>query len=255
MNYNKNLFIDNIYYLAKQRKIKIGELESLIGVSTGYFARLRQGEKNVAPGADSLLTAADLLSVSVDALLTFDFSQTTEAESSLHQYLEKLLRETQSHKLIWREDLFGYLDNLLINPDGTTPHPLFSTHPVSGEKDFDPFYFSRFRPDLECLVPVDTYGCIMPDSKTLYLVQVLNTGEDPASPGEWTELELFLTGPRKDAIPFCHTNHEAHSSLDIDLKRLFGAVRDSVTLPHLTPEAQAYISDYLKEERNADEAK
>lgn len=50
MVYDKNRFINNVYELAKQQKLKIGELETACGVSVGYFARLRQGDKNAAPG-------------------------------------------------------------------------------------------------------------------------------------------------------------------------------------------------------------
>ena len=75
MEYYKNVFVDNVYALAKARGMKIKDLESGCGVSLGYFARLRQGEKNIAPGADLLMAVADRLSVSVDALLTSFYAQ------------------------------------------------------------------------------------------------------------------------------------------------------------------------------------
>ena len=246
MKYDKNLFITNVYYLAKQRDVKIRELESGCGVSAGYFARLRQEKKNAAPGADFLLAVADLLSVSVDALLTFDFSEASDAETALHHYMEKLVRETQSHQLSWQEDAFGYLDNLVINKDGKTPHPLFDTIPDSSGRESLPFYLSRFRQEMKALVPLETYGCVFPGGLTLYLVKVWNSGDNPAFPGDWTELELLMTGPGKyDSMPFCHTDHEKRTRLEPDLKRLFSVVRDAVQLPHLTPEARVYIDNYL----------
>jgi transcriptional regulator with XRE-family HTH domain len=247
VKYDKNLFISNVYYLAKQRGVKIRDLESGCGVSVGYLARLRQEKKNTAPGADFLLAAAATLSVSLDALLTFDFSAATESESMLHDYLEKLIRETESQQLVWREDGFGYLDTLPVNPDGTTPHPLFDTLPDDAGTESVPFYFSRFR-DLRGLIPVHTYGCVFPEGRTLYLVEVWNTGDDPSSPEDWTELELLMTGPGKyDSMPFCHTDHEKQTRLEPDLKRLFSVVSDAVSLPHLTQEALSYIDSYLKD--------
>lgn len=247
MKYDKTRFISNVYSLAKQREVKIRDLEAGSGVSVGYLARLRQEKKNAAPGADFLLSVASLLSVSVDALLTFDFSEASESEAALHNFLEKLIRETLSHQLEWREDTAGYLDNLPVNKDGTTPHPLFDTVPDQAGTVSLPFYFSRFR-DIRDLVPVNTYGCVFPGGKTLYLVRVWNTGDDPSSPGDWTELELLMTGPGKyESMPFCHTDHERSTRLEPDLKRLFSAVTDAVTLPHLTPEARAYIDSYLSD--------
>ena len=251
MKYDKSLFIANVYYLAKQRDVKIKALESGCGVSAGYFARLRQEKKNAAPGADFLLAVADQLSVSVDALLTFDFSEASESETALHHYMEKLIRETLSHQLSWQEDAFGYLDNLIISKDGKTPHPLFDTIPDSSGRESLPFYLSRFRQEMKALVPLETYGCVFPGGLTLYLVKVWNSGDNPACPGDWTELELLMTGPGKyDSMPFCHTNHEKRTRLDPDLKRLFSVVRDAVLLPHLTPEARTYIDSYLSEGEN-----
>jgi len=51
-------------------------------------------------------------------------------------------------------------------------------------------------------------------------------------------------------MPFCHTDHEKPSRLDADLEKLFSVVTDAVALPHLTPEAQAYIDSYLQEEQH-----
>jgi len=247
MKYDKKRFITNVYALAKQQGMKIRDLESGCGVCAGYFARLRQEKKNAAPGADFLLAVAEQLSVSVDSLLTFDFSEATGAETKLHEYLEKLIRETESHQLVWQEDSFGYLDNLLINKDGTTPHPLFDTLPDQTGRESLPFYLSRFR-DLKGLVPVNTYGCVFPGGLTLYMVKVWNTGDDPSSPGDWTELELLMTGPGKyDSMPFCHTDHEKGTRLEPDMKKLFSVVSDAVRLPHLTPKAMAYIDSYLSE--------
>ncbi len=248
MKYDKVRFITNVYALAKQQGLKIRDLESGCGVSAGYFARLRQEKKNAAPGADFLLAAADQLSVTVDSLLTFDFSEASESETKLHEYLEKLIRETVSHRLVWQEDAFGYLDNLIISKDGKTPHPLFDTLPDESGRESFPFYFSRFRQERRDLIPVETYGCVFPGGLTLYLVKIWNTGDDPASPGDWTELELLMTGPGKyDSMPFCHTDHEKRTRLEPDLKKLFSVVRDAVRLPHLTPEARAYIDGYLSE--------
>ena len=70
IQYDKKLFIDNVYFLAKEKDLKIGEIEAACGVSSGYLSRLRQGEKNVAPGADFLLSISAQLSASVDALLS-----------------------------------------------------------------------------------------------------------------------------------------------------------------------------------------
>ena len=61
------------------------------------------------------------------------------------------------------------------------------------------------------------------------------------------ELELVMTVPgQPDPIPFVHTDHDWPGCLDQTLTRLFSAVQDAVAHPHLTPEASAFIDDYLR---------
>ena len=248
MGYDKQLFVENIYELAKLRGLKIKDLEAGCGVSVGYISRLRQGEKNIAPGADFLLAVAEQLSVSVDALLTCDFVHATGSEAEALHYLDKLLRETRARKLSWQEDLGGYLDTVPVNPDGSTPHPLyFSTAGLSEKPVIS--YHSMFHADLRDLVPVKVYGSVFPGSRTLYLVHVWNTGDNPASPDEWEELELVMTGRGiLDPVPLAHTNHDQPARLDAPLALLFDAVRDAAAMPSFTPEALEIIREYLNEE-------
>ena len=248
MGYDKQLFVENVYELAKLRGMKIKDLETGCGVSVGYISRLRQGEKNVAPGADFLLAVAKRLSVSVDALLTCDFVHATGSEVDTMHYLDKLLRETQARKLSWQEDLGGYLDTIPVNSDGSTPHPLYvSTAGISEKPVIN--YHSMFHAGLFDLVPVKVYGCVFPGNRTLYLVQVWNTGDNPASPGEWEELELVMTGRDiLDPVPLAHTNHDQPARLDPLMDLLFDAVQDAAAMPELTPEARTIIREYLEKE-------
>ena len=239
MTYDKNRFINNVRFLAEKRNLKMKDLETAGGVAIGYFSRLKQGEKNVAPGAELLIAVAEKLSVTVDALLTYDFSQISETEAEVMQYLDKLITETKSRKLAWQEDPAGYLDTTLVNPDGTVPHPLFTNNPRTGAIS----YHSMFHADSETLglAPRKTYGCIFPGERTLYLVRVGNE--------KWNELELVMTGKGiPDPIPLAHTNHEKDTKLDAPMSFLYRAVTEAAALPTLTPEAKDIIKDYLRSE-------
>ena len=251
MAYSKSLFINNVYFLAKARDVKIGELETACGVSAGYLARLRQAEKNSAVGADFLLAAAEYLNVSVDALLTFDFPRASDAEIDLHRYLEKLTRETRSRKLLWQEDLAGYPDTLLYDEKGRVVHPLYLNLPEMNK--YLPHYHSMFRLE-ENLTPVAVYCCPFTGERTLYLVRIEVQDDDPVHPESGFELELVMTGRgMADPVPLCHTRCDTGSRLDKDMNRLLDAVEDSVLLPHLTPEAERMIRDYLADSEGSGE--
>lgn len=70
----KNIAAKNIYpnvkLLCKKQKIKIKELENKIGVSAGYFSRIAHahGEKSI--GIDKVISAANILNVTLDELLS-----------------------------------------------------------------------------------------------------------------------------------------------------------------------------------------
>ena len=245
--YDKNRLIQNIHVLSKARKIKLGELESSCGVSVGYLARLRQGSDVVSPGADFLMSVAERLSVTVDALLSFDFTPASDADRKLQNYMEKLRLETEMRKLIWRQDLS------VASP----AHPLYTNKEVPlseaerAESDLpvdaclsEVVFQSSFRPEEQDLSPAEIYRCAFPGNRVLYLVAVVKPGPVVPGPAQWTELELVMAAP--DPVPLAHTDHEKPGCLDKVLTLLYTTVKESVLLPKLTPEASAIIDDYLK---------
>ena len=247
MKYDKNLFIKNIYVLAKDKKIKIGELEANCNVSTGYFARFRQVEGKSAPGADVLMNAADQLSVSVDALLSFDFTQATEPEKKLQNFLAKLRLETETRKLHWQQEA------------PVAPHPLLVSSQnlmTEEEKAQDELpddvsvsvlqYRSVFRPDLNYLPPVALYRCFFPEKRILYLAAAVRS--DKVVPGQKNpvDLELVMLDPRvPDPLPLVRMDHEGHGCLDMALDGLLTVVKKAISLPALMPEVETIIDDYL----------
>ena len=260
MNYDKNRFINNIYALAKRQKLKIGELESACGVSVGYFARLRQGGESAGPGAELLAAFADRLSVSLDALLSFDFTQLTESEQNLMNYMVKLRYDTETRCLSWQRDRAGSGAPIPLNPDGTSAHPLFihkegllsaeemaEDELPAGVMLSESVYRSVFRPDLDGLVPLKIYRCAFPGKRMLYLVEVAKPGQAVPGPADWTELELVMSVPElPEPLTFAHTDHETPGMLDKALVSLFLSVKNAVDSPALSPVASAIINDYLR---------
>lgn len=260
MVYDKNRFINNVYELAKQQKLKIGELETACGVSVGYFARLRQGDKNAAPGVDLLIKLANRLSVSVDSLLFFDFTQATGSDQKLQSYMDKLIRETETHQLVWQRDLSGNGYPLPMNPNGTSAHPLFASKEISLSDDEEKaendlpdharfslvVYHSVFRPDQDDLSALEIYRCSFPHKRTLYLSVVVKPDPVVSAPARWTELELLMTEEGlASPVPFAHTDHEQPGCLDKTLIRLLDTVKGALTAPKLSPKACEMIDDYL----------
>ena len=165
----------------------------------------------------------------------------------LQRYLEKLINDTQSSRIEWQEDYGALLLPGPLNPNGFGSHPLFIlTKP--GDPQTDVYYHSMFRPLLTNLIVEKAYGCNLPNRRTLYLVKIWNTGDDPEDPEEWFETELVITGKEiHDPIPLAHTDHEKSIGTDLLMADLYTAVENATNLQHLTPEAIEIMLEYLGE--------
>ena len=102
--FNKMLCLSNIYHLAKSKNIKIGDLESAAGVSAGYISRLNKADTKTSPSIEMLAVVADMLGVSLDALLYHDYESLTPTEKYVVDFLEKLRSKTHSNEEIWRRE-------------------------------------------------------------------------------------------------------------------------------------------------------
>ena len=104
--FDKKLCMDNIYAIAKDKGIRIGELEKVAGLSAGYLSKLSKEGNTAVPGIESLSLIAQTLGVSIDALLSVDYKELNDDEKYLAAFIEKLIRGTESNMLAWEiEDL------------------------------------------------------------------------------------------------------------------------------------------------------
>lgn len=68
--YSNDMFVNNIRQLAKAKDIRIGTLESIIGVSTGYFSKVEKRNVDIALG--TAVKAAKVLGCTLDELVLTD---------------------------------------------------------------------------------------------------------------------------------------------------------------------------------------
>lgn len=125
--------VDNIYLLAKEKNLKIGEdLEKPTGASIGYLSRFRGENPPNAPKLEYIAPMADLLGVTIDSLLHTDYAALPKGEKYLLTVLDQLIARTESDDQIWdrqtREDIDAIIRGGLEHlGDGLEPHPLMQT--------------------------------------------------------------------------------------------------------------------------------
>lgn len=134
--FNKELCMKNIYFQAKAKNIKIGELETAAGVSAGYLSRLTKEGNEGNPNIETLCAISAKLEMPLDILLTVDLSGLSGTEAYMVKFLRRLIEETKEDKVSWKCDGVDALyrgecpDNKLVKCDedefdGYTYYSLF----------------------------------------------------------------------------------------------------------------------------------
>lgn len=100
--YSKNRLMSNIDFLIKRKGVKIGELESFVNVSTGYFSRIRNSESNeTCPSIDVLAMTAVKLDCSLVGILYSDYAALSETELFIVDSINNIIKKTTRESIIW----------------------------------------------------------------------------------------------------------------------------------------------------------
>lgn len=248
--FNKMLCLSNIYHLAKSKNIKIGDLESAAGVSAGYISRLNKADTKTSPSIEMLAVVADMLGVSLDALLYHDFEVLTPTEKYMVDFLEKLQAKTVSHAQVWRRETYSRLQRVRHDTHGDPDHPLFEW--ATSDDDCAPrriVYNSLFREQEGVFVADDGYILPFNGNEHLYLMKVgVPTEMDDRGKTFETEYELYLVDARWNVSIVCSSTFEEESPYNQPLADLYTAAADSSKHPILESNVRSAIDNFMYED-------
>lgn len=126
-NFNKSLCFSNIRELLRQNPdVKIGQIEKEAGIRLGYMSRLEKEGNKSEPSMEFIVTAAKLLKVSLDTLVSVNLTGLTPTEQYIVNFFDKLKADTIADKLDWNIESADYLNRLETDMNGYVDHPLFS---------------------------------------------------------------------------------------------------------------------------------
>lgn len=171
--FNKELCINNIYNLAKQQGIKIGDLEEKAGVSRGYLSRINKPE-GASPSIETLSSIAEQLGTSVDYLINYDTNSLSINGVMIIDFVEKLLANTTLARQEWSRDPFDILTKQSYNKFDLV-HPLFDEQideddNFGGHWVYSYEYHSLF--DQRAYIAGDCYHARLDYDTTVYLMCV-----------------------------------------------------------------------------------
>lgn len=230
-NFNKILLGKNIKYLTAQRGIKVGDLESQVEVSAGYFSRLSNDDgKNSSTLVDTICKVAEKLGTSVNTLISTDLSALTPNEALLSRFFDKLGKDTSDSTLIWDLESKSILEDLGFQNN----HPFF----YPKDKNRSSFYYhSDF--DANVKIAGDAYR-VNVNGKILYLFKVECEGKTNAG----YELYFYAGNGYQYVIdPLCRAYPE--SDLFNQIEDLYNAAAESSRHVKLSNAAMDTIGEYL----------
>ena len=117
--FSRQRLVENISTLMQQQKLKVGEVEQRIGISTGYLSKMLKKDTVSAPSADTIWKLAKVFGVSTDMLIEGDFSGSNENIQYLRSFFSKLKSKTISDEIEWEAITIDDVNRELmsVNPD------------------------------------------------------------------------------------------------------------------------------------------
>ena len=123
--FSRQKLVDNITALMQQKKLKVGEVEQEIGISTGYLSKMLKKETEAAPSTDIIWKLAKVLGVSTDMLIEGDFSQATDNLQYMGNFFTRLKVMTDANDLEWQRISIADINDQLKSEN---PHlPIIKT--------------------------------------------------------------------------------------------------------------------------------
>lgn len=245
--FDKKRCISNIYFLAKDQGKKIGDIENKAGVSAGYISRINKDDNNTNPGIEFLTSVADELGVSLDALISDEFEALSPTQTYLVNFLERLIKLTQSHEIKWNRESESELASVSVDEEGNPEHPLYSFAWRAEETQ----YHSRFcmgedftQSDDRYAPAGDGYNVYVGDNASVYLMKVKREPWGPDDDIEDPFYELYLV-QGKNVEPLCYSRGSVTSPYAALLPKLYQKVADAYGKVDIKQNAKDIIDAFM----------
>jgi len=101
-SFDSKYFSENLELLVKRERMKISDLETLLGVSPGYVSRTMGSESKKRISVDIVWMIAKLFYINIDDLLNRDLTAPTKDLKKVVSFVGKLKSETDEGKIHWK---------------------------------------------------------------------------------------------------------------------------------------------------------
>lgn len=254
MGFDKRRCMSAIYAIAKEKGVKIGDLEKEAGVSTGYLSKLNKEENTSSPSIELLVAAAQLLGVTIDMLVYSDYEDMSPNEKYVLKFLDRLVDDTLSGELQWEKETKNQLLNVgcnLIGNEAYAQHSLFEAAEVPdiGETEypegfhFEAYYHSRFYSDGETKIAGDGFHArLHPADADIYIMKVENEKSHMGIGFDQFEVYLIQKG---NITPLCCSEFVC-SGISRQIQNLYRTIVETDSNIRVNNEVKSIIDLYME---------
>ena len=240
--------VENIQFLAKNKGIKIGELEKKAGVTVGYLSRFLNSESSV-PKLDVIYTIANELGVNIDSLLSDEYISLNETDLYMVSTIYSLVKKTKERKIIWNRQTFNYITSLRISNTSIgyiVDHPLSVARKANGVMKVMLWSYYKSK---AIEVFNDIFVCQKGDN-TFYLVSYFDSEEFDTN----YELYCYNTHNKRRVedciIKICNASGQiSKESIYVSLKALYEACEAASRTPIIDDNVKEAINILLDEDK------
>jgi len=255
-NFNKALCFANIRELLRQNPdVKIGQIEKEAGIRLGYMSRLEKDGNTAEPSIEFIMTAAKLLKVSLDTLVSVNLTGLTPTEQYIVSFFDKLKADTLADKLDWvRESEFN-LNRMEPDYNGYVYHPLFAEETFFEESECEypnevtriVFSSKTFGP--KTCIAGDCFNLRMKNGTTLYLMDIEKSVHKVGDPSAYAKEAWVYVPSRGSSLLVASQDKTPVAPL---LETLFATVKTRMEHPKINKTIMYAIDSFMKDDLEDD---
>lgn len=263
--FDRAKLLKNISAVIQERGVKIGELETSVGVSPGYLSRLSKDDIKTLPPLDVVWRIAKALSVSMERLIEGNFDHASATVTYMQQFLQKLFEDTVNSVIDWNSKSVTDLNCILRCEDNEYFAFIHTNYDKEYREDrsfrdeahYDKGTYECYRhckitpvtsPKTNAWVDDSVFFTRMPNGQTLYLVRYGMPdllSED--APDALIFYELYFDNPESQddaVVPICNTFGNRRV-LFPDIEKLYQELKEHEFDLRISKEARSSIDCFM----------
>lgn len=255
-NFNKKLCFSNIRELLRQNPdVKIGQIEKEAGIRLGYMSRLEKDGNTSEPSMEFIVSAAKLLKVSIDTLVSVDLTGLTPTEQYIVNFFDKLKADTLKDKLDWNRETAFNLNRMESDMNGWVYHPLFAEETFYEETECEypeevtriVFNSKTFGP--RTYICGDCFNLRLKNGTTLYLMDVEKSVHRTADTSAYAK-EAWMFVPHKGCQLLVASQDDTPVAPLLEL--LFSTVKERMEHPKINNDVMFAIDSFMNDDLSDD---